>query len=61
MMKSKPLSSSEIYQCPSNATLTIYKANKAKLVSSMYQTVSVDKLHPKKLPETVKSYNYHIC
>ena len=60
MMKGKPLYSSEIYQSPSEATLTIYKAKKAKLVytlSSMHQTVSVDQSHPKKLPETVRSYN----
>ena len=60
MMKGKPLYSSEIYQSPSKATLTIYKAKKAKLVymlRSMDQTVSVDQLHPKKLPETVRSYN----
>ena len=60
IMKSKPLHSSKIYQSPFNATLTIYKTKKAKLVfmsSSMHQTVSVDQLHLKKLPETVKSYN----
>ena len=27
------------------------------MLSSMHQTVFVDQLHPKKLPETVKSYN----
>ena len=49
-----------MYQSPSNATLTIYKAKKAKLVyisSSMHQIVSVDQLHPKKISKTVKSYN----
>ena len=59
MIKGKPLYSSEIYQSPSKTTLTIYKAKKAKLVymlSSMHQTVSVHQLHPKKLPETVRSY-----
>ena len=60
MIKGKPLYFSEIYQSPSKTTLTIYKAKKAKLVymlSLMHQTVSVDQLHPKKLPETVRSYN----
>ena len=58
MMIGKPLYSSEIYQSPSNVTLTVYKAKKSKLVymlNSMYQTVFFDRLHPKKLPETVKS------
>ena len=48
MMKDKPLHSSEVYVSPSNATLTIYKANKAKLVyllSSMHKTVSVDQAY----------------
>ena len=27
------------------------------MLSSMHQTISVDQLHPKNLPETVKSYN----
>ena len=60
MMKDKPLHSSEVYLSPSNTTLTIYKAKKAKLVyllSSMHKTVSVDLAHQKKLPKTVKYYN----
>ena len=60
MMKDKPLHSSEVYLSPSNATLTIYKAKKAKLVyllSSMHKTVSVDQAHRKKLLETTKYYN----
>ena len=38
----------------------MYKAKTAKKVyvlSSTHQTISVDQLQPKKLPETVKSYN----
>ena len=50
IMKDKPLHSSEAFVSPSNATLTIYKAKKAKLVrllSSMHKTVSVDLAHKK--------------
>ena len=36
MMKSKPLYSTVVYQSPSNATLTIYKAKKAKLVYAKF-------------------------
>ena len=60
MMKSKPLYSTVVYQSPSNATLTIYKAKKAKLVyllSSTHKTVCVDETYKKKLPETIKYYN----
>ena len=50
IMKDKPLHSSEVFVSLSNATLTIYKAKKAKLVcllSSMHKTVSVDLAHKK--------------
>ena len=60
MMKSKPLYSTVVYQSPSNATLTIYKAKKAKLVyllSSTHKTVCIDETHKKKLPEMIKYYN----
>ena len=60
MMKSKPLYATVVYQSPSNATLTIYKAKKAKLVyllSSTHKTVCIDETHKKKLPETIKYYN----
>ena len=49
-----------VYQSKSNATLTIYKAKKAKLVyqlSSTHKTVCIDETHKKKLPETIKYYN----
>ena len=49
-MKDKPLHSSEVFVSPSNATLTTYKAKKAKLVyllSSWHKTVSVDLAHKK--------------
>ena len=52
MMKSKPLYSAVVYQSPSNATLTIHKAKKAKLVyllSSMNKTVYIDETHKKNL------------
>ena len=54
IMKDKPLHSSEVFVSPSNATLTIYKAKKAKLVrllSSMHKTVSVDLAHKKNYPK----------
>ena len=60
MMKSKPLYSAVVYQSPSNTTLTIYKAKKAKLVyllSSTHKTVCIDETHKKKLPETSKYNN----
>ena len=60
MMKSKPLYSTVVYQSPSNVTLTICKAKKAKLVyllSSTHKTVCIDETHKKKLPETSKYYN----
>ena len=60
MMKSKPLYSTVVYQSPSNATLTIYKAKKAKLVyllNSTHKTVCIDETHKKKLPETINYYN----
>ena len=60
MMKSKPLYSTVVYQSPSNANLTIYKAKKAKfvyLLSSTHKTVCIDETHKKKLPETIKYYN----
>ena len=59
MMKSKPLYSTVVYQPPSNATLTIYKAKKAKLLyllSSTHKTVCIEETH-KKLPKTIKYYN----
>ena len=57
MMKGKPLYLSETYQFSSNAVLTICKAKIEKLMlSSMHPTASIDQLHPKKLPETLKSY-----
>ena len=59
IMKDKPLYSSEVFVSPSNATLTINKAKKAKLVrllSSIHKTISVN-LAQKKLPETVKYCN----
>ena len=49
-IKDKPLHSSEVFVSPSNATLTIFKAKKAKLVrllSSMHKTVSVNLAHKK--------------
>ena len=61
MMKSKPLYSTVVYQSPSNATLTIYKAKKAKLVymlSSTHKTVCIDETRKMKLPETIKYYNF---
>ena len=48
--KDKPLHSSEVFVSPSNVTLTIYKAKKAKLahlLSSMHKTVTVDLAHQK--------------
>ena len=60
MMKSKPLYSTVVYQSPFNATLTIYKAKKAKLVyllSSTHKTVCINETYKKKLPETIKYYN----
>ena len=60
MMKSKPLYLAVVYQSPSNATLTIYKAKKTKLVyllSPTYKTVRIDETHKKKMPETIKYYN----
>ena len=57
-MRDKPLHSSEVYLSPSNATLTIYEAKKAKLVyllSSMRKTVSVDRAHRKKLAKNGKN------
>ena len=50
IMKEKPLHSSDVFVSPSNATLTIYKVKKAKLVrllSSMHKTVSVNLAHKK--------------
>ena len=50
IIKDKPLHSSEVFVSPSNATLIIYKAKKAKLVrllSSMHKAVSVDRAHKK--------------
>ena len=50
IMKDKSLHSSEVFVSPSNATLTIYKAKKAKLVrllSSIHKTVSIDLAHKK--------------
>ena len=49
-MKDRPLHLSEVFISPSNATLTIYKAKKAKLarlLSSMHKTVSFDLAHQK--------------
>ena len=61
MMKTQPLHSTKVYLSPTHETLTIYKAMKNNLVclpSSMHKTVSVDQVHRKKLPETVKYYDW---
>lgn len=63
LMKNRDLHSTEIYSTGiegSNTTLTIYKAKRKKtlyLLSTMHPTVSINNGHPKKLPETVESYN----